>query len=108
MARVFAVDCLDAVPNRFELALLAAHRARELHKGCAPTIAAEGHSATVLALKEIAAGGIRALDIEDRLVESLRQIRPADDDDHPEFERVDEGAMLEALDTIGKEAVSHE
>ena len=58
MARVFAVDCLEAVPNRFDLALLAAHRARELHNGALSSLPKNGHSAPVLALKEIAAGEV--------------------------------------------------
>ncbi|WP_428408385.1 DNA-directed RNA polymerase subunit omega [Hyphococcus sp.] len=108
MARVFAVDCLDAVPNRFDLTLLAARRAREVHNGAPSAIPANGHSAPVLALKEIAAGAICPRDIENRLIESLRRVRPADDDDRPEFERIDEGAMLAALNTLGEESVRHE
>ena len=41
MARVTVEDCVDKVPNRFELVLLAAHRARSIANGCAITIAGE-------------------------------------------------------------------
>lgn len=104
MARVFAVDCLEAVPNRFDLALLAAHRARELHNGALSSLPKNGHSAPVLALKEIAAGEVNPCDIKGRLIETLQRVRPDDDGDSPEFERIDENAMLRAIEAMEKEA----
>ena len=53
MARVTVEDCLEKVPNRFALTMLAAERARQLHKGGSPLIACDNKPA-VTALREIA------------------------------------------------------
>ena len=60
MARITVDDCLDKIPNRFELTLVAASRARQLHNGAEPQINTAGlrDKSTVLALREIAAGKI--------------------------------------------------
>ncbi len=64
MARVTVEDCLEKVPNRFEMTLAAAHRAREIANGSTPRLKeAKPHKPSVLALQEVAAGvtGIEAI-----------------------------------------------
>lgn len=57
MARITVEDCLENVNNRFELVMLAAKRARQLMRGSVdPTVPWENDKATVVALREIAAG----------------------------------------------------
>lgn len=56
MARVTIEDCLENVENRFELVLLATKRARQLVNGVEPLVPWENDKATVVALREIAAG----------------------------------------------------
>ena len=56
MARVTVEDCLDKIPNRFDLVVLAARRARDLTLGRAPFVERENDKATVIALREIAEG----------------------------------------------------
>ena len=56
MARVTVEDCLDHVDNRFDLVLLATKRARQLSNGVDPLLPWENDKATVVALREIAAG----------------------------------------------------
>ena len=56
MARVTVEDCVDKVPNRFELVMLAAHRAREIQAGELPTVDRDNDKNPVVALREIAAG----------------------------------------------------
>lgn len=59
MARVTVEDCLERVPNRFELILLASRRARQLlTTGEEPTVPWDNDKATVVALREIAEGNI--------------------------------------------------
>jgi DNA-directed RNA polymerase subunit omega len=60
MARMTVDDCLEKIPNRFELTLVAAYRARQLANGSEPLVTTHGHKdkPTVLALGEIAAGQI--------------------------------------------------
>ncbi len=54
MARITVEDCLDVVPNRFELVLMATKRARQIAKGVEPRIDAQHDKPTVVALREIA------------------------------------------------------
>lgn len=56
MARVTVEDCLKNVKNRFELVLVAAKRARQLMRGKQPMVELDNDKATVVALREIAAG----------------------------------------------------
>lgn len=58
MARITVEDCLNKIPNRFELVLLAAKRARQLFKGAKPLIESDNRE-VVVALREIAAGEVR-------------------------------------------------
>jgi len=60
MARITVDDCLDQIPNCFQLTLVAAYRARQLHNGSEPLINVQGlrDKPTVLALREIAAGKV--------------------------------------------------
>ncbi len=60
MARITVDDCLDQIPNRFQLTLVAAYRARQLHNGSEPLINVQGlrDKPTVLALREISAGKV--------------------------------------------------
>ena len=56
MARVTVEDCLDKIPNRFDLVVLAARRARDITLGRAPFVERENDKPTVIALREIAEG----------------------------------------------------
>ena len=59
MARITVEDCLQAVPNRFLLAMVAAKRAKQLYKGAQPLIENKSHNRKiVLALREIAANKV--------------------------------------------------
>lgn len=54
MARITVEDCLKNIPNRFEMTLAAAHRARQLASGSTPLVEDEKDKPTVMALREIA------------------------------------------------------
>ena len=54
MARVTVDDCLKRIPNRFQMTLAAAHRARQLASGATPLVEDEKDKPTVMALREIA------------------------------------------------------
>ncbi|MBL4621997.1 MAG: DNA-directed RNA polymerase subunit omega [Immundisolibacteraceae bacterium] len=56
MARITVEDCLDKVDNRFDLVLVASKRARQIASGKEPLVPVENDKATVIALREIAAG----------------------------------------------------
>ena len=58
MARITIEDCLDKIPNRFELTLAATNRARQITAGSAPLLEADRDKPTVIALREVAAGKV--------------------------------------------------
>ena len=58
MARVTVDDCLKRISNRFQLTLAATYRARQLTMGSTPMVEADRDKATVISLREIAAGKV--------------------------------------------------
>lgn len=58
MARITVDDCLDRIPNRFELTLAATYRARQLASGATPLLDSNKDKPTVIALREVAAGKV--------------------------------------------------
>ncbi|MFV1878316.1 MULTISPECIES: DNA-directed RNA polymerase subunit omega [Nioella] len=70
MARVTVEDCVDKVPNRFELVMLAAHRAREISAGSPITVDRDNDKNPVVSLREIADETQLADDLRERLIES--------------------------------------
>ena len=56
MARVTVDDCIKHIPNRFEMTLAAAYRARQLYTGSSPKLDADKDKPAVIALREIAEG----------------------------------------------------
>ena len=60
MARVTIQDCLEQIPSRFDLTMVAAKRARQLTRGAESKLPWGNHKSTVLALREIAQGMITA------------------------------------------------
>lgn len=73
MARVTVEDCVDKVPNRFELVLLAAHRARAITNGGAMTVEPDGDKNPVIALREIAERTVAADDTRESLIHSIQK-----------------------------------
>jgi DNA-directed RNA polymerase subunit omega len=70
MARVTVEDCVDKVQNRFELVMLASHRAREISAGAAITLDRDNDKNPVVALREIAEETQTADELRERLIES--------------------------------------
>ena len=82
MARVTVEDCVEKVPNRFRLVMLAAQRARELSVGSEITVDRDNDKNPVVALREIADVTIEVEDLEEELIQGLQ--RHADTDDPEE------------------------
>ncbi|MBF0625596.1 MAG: DNA-directed RNA polymerase subunit omega [Magnetococcales bacterium] len=82
MARVTVDDCIKIVPNRFELVILAARRARQLTKGAEATVPLENDKNTVLALREI---GENSVSIKDLYEDDSQDVIP----EEGELDRVD-------------------
>ena len=81
MARVTAEDCVDKVPNRFDLVLLAAQRAREISGGAELTIDRDRDKNPVVALREIAEQTVRPDLLKESVIGSLQRVLPDDDDE---------------------------
>jgi DNA-directed RNA polymerase subunit omega len=81
MARVTVEDCVDKVPNRFNLVLLAAQRAREISGGAELTIDRDRDKNPVVALREIADQTIKPKDLHESVIQSLQRVLPEDEDE---------------------------
>lgn len=73
MARVTVEDCIDKVDNRFDLVLLASHRARQVSQGAAITIDRDNDKNPVVALREIADETLSPGDLKEDLIHSLQK-----------------------------------
>ena len=83
MARVTVEDCVQKIPNRFELVLMAAQRARNLSRGEELTVARDNDKNPVVALREIAEETITVGKLEQDLLKSLSRApepEPADEE----------------------------
>ena len=102
MARVTVEDCIEKVDNRFDLVLLAAHRARMISSGSQITVDRDNDKNPVVSLREIADGTISPGDLNEDLVHSLQKYVEVDE---PEPESVPlvgaDGAKLDPEDTGG-------
>lgn len=94
MARVTVEDCVDKIPNRFDLVLLSAHRARQLSGGAEPTVDRDRDKNPVVALREIAAKSLKPEDIREDYIRALQK--------HAE---VDEPEEATAAEDVGGEDV---
>jgi DNA-directed RNA polymerase subunit omega len=83
MARVTVEDCIDKVENRFDLVLIAAHRARQISAGQAITIDRDNDKNPVVALREIAEATSQPDDLREDLIHSLQKNVEVDE---PELE----------------------
>ena len=79
MARVTVEDCIDKVENRFELVLLASHRARLVSSGSQITIERDNDKNPVVALREIADETISPGDLKEDLIHSLQKYVEVDE-----------------------------
>ena len=79
MARVTVEDCIEKVENRFDLVLLASHRARMISAGTQITVERENDKNPVVALREIAEKTISPDDLKEELVHSLQRYVEVDE-----------------------------
>jgi DNA-directed RNA polymerase subunit omega len=122
MARVTVEDCIEKVENRFELVLLASHRARMLAAGSPLTVQRDNDKNPVVALREIADGKLQPDDLKEDFIHSLQKFvevdepeadvvprlgpvgaappAQSDDDNAVEFDRMSEDDLLRGLDGL--------
>lgn len=109
MARVTVEDCVDKIPNRFELVLLAAQRARALAAGASMTVERDNDKNPVVALREIAAETMTYDKLSSEMIRSLQRHSALEDvpvaaasaiseaEDVPEDSKVSEEDYLRAV-----------
>ena len=85
MARVTVEDCIEKIENRFDLVLMAAHRARMISSGAQITVSRDNDKNPVVALREIGDGAISPDDLREDLIHSLQKYVEVDE---PEAETV--------------------
>ena len=109
MARVTVEDCIDKVENRFDLVLLASHRARMVSSGAQITIERDNDKNPVVALREIAEKTVAPEDLKEDLIHSLQKYVEVDEPE-PEVPLVGAaGAGVDADDTdVATEHMSEE
>ena len=115
MARVTVEDCIDKVENRFELVLLASHRARMISSGSPITIDRDNDKNPVVALREIADETVIPEDLKEEFIHSLQKFvevdepepetvpmiaASSDDDDSIQFDRMSEEELLKGLEGL--------
>ena len=87
MARITVEDCVLKVPNRFELVLLAAQRAREISSGVPLSVERDNDKNPVVSLREIAENTVKVEDLSQHLIQNLQKHVEKDEpeEDNPEL-----------------------
>ncbi|MGN6141983.1 MAG: DNA-directed RNA polymerase subunit omega [Mesorhizobium sp.] len=98
MARVTVEDCIDKVDNRFELVLLAGHRARQISQGAPITVGRDNDKNPVVALREIADETLSPDDLKEDLIHSLQKHVEVDEPEAPESEAIADQTAATATD----------
>ena len=80
MARVTVEDCIEKLPNRFELVMVAAQRARKIGSGAALTLDRDNDKNPVVALREIAESTVDIEDLKEEIIRGKQRIIAMDDD----------------------------
>jgi DNA-directed RNA polymerase subunit omega len=95
MPRVTVEDCVDKIPNRFDLVLLAAHRARQLSGGTDTLVDRDRDKNPVVALREIAGKALKPDELKEDFIKSLQ--RHAEVDEPESAQPVEEVATDDML-----------
>ncbi len=98
MARVTVEDCIDKVDNRFELVLLAGHRARQISQGAQITVPRDNDKNPVVALREIADETLSPDDLKEDLIHSLQKHVEVDEPE-PEAPEAADQTTASAIDS---------
>jgi DNA-directed RNA polymerase subunit omega len=99
MARVTVEDCIDKVENRFDLVLLASHRARMISSGSQITLDRDNDKNPVVALREIAEETISPGDLKEDLIHSLQKYVEVDEPEPESVPLIGSSGSVDADDT---------
>ena len=100
MARVTVEDCIDKMPNRFELVLLSAHRARMISQGAPLTVERDNDKNPVVALREIADETVAPGDLKEEYIHAMQKHVEVDEPETSEVPLIQQsGDMAVVADT---------
>jgi DNA-directed RNA polymerase subunit omega len=115
VARVTVEDCIEKIENRFDLVLMAAHRARMISSGASITVSRDNDKNPVVALREIGDGAISPEDLREDLIHSLQKYVEVDEpekyaapmietgngnDDDIAFDTMSEDELLRGIESL--------
>jgi DNA-directed RNA polymerase subunit omega len=115
VARVTVEDCIEKVENRFDLVLMAAHRARMISSGAQITVSRDNDKNPVVSLREIGDGAISPEDLHEDLIHSLQKYVEVDEpeshvapvidgakteDDSVTFDTMSEDELLRGIESL--------
>jgi len=114
VARVTVEDCIEKIENRFDLVLMAAHRARMISSGSQITVDRDNDKNPVVALREIGDGAISPEDLREDLIHSMQKyvevdepemhaaplIESGNDDDNMTFDTMSEDELLRGIESL--------
>jgi DNA-directed RNA polymerase subunit omega len=111
VARVTVEDCIEKIENRFDLVLMAAHRARMIAAGASITVARDNDKNPVVALREIGDGALSPEDLREDLIHSLQKYVEVDEpeahaaplldaDDGDSFDTISEDELLRGIENL--------
>jgi DNA-directed RNA polymerase subunit omega len=98
MARVTIEDCIDKLPNRFELVLLAAHRARLVSQGAPLTVERDRDKDPVVSLREIAAETINKDDLREEFIHAMQKHVDVDEPEQTEMPLIAQSGDMSVVD----------
>ncbi len=98
MARVTIEDCIDKLPNRFELVLLAAHRARLVSQGAPLTVERDRDKDPVVSLREIAAETINKDDLREEFIHAMQKHVEVDEPEETEVPLIAQSGDMSVVD----------
>jgi len=81
MARVTVEDCIEQIPNRFELVIMAAQRARMIREGSPLTVDRDNDKDPVVSLREIADRSVDLKVVKESLIADLQEVRPGEEEE---------------------------
>ena len=98
MARVTVEDCIDKIPNRYELLMVAAQRAKDISAGAPITVARDNDKNSVVALREIAEETVSIEELQKSLVMGLQKYVEVEEPEEEELEIMAAEKELAELD----------
>jgi DNA-directed RNA polymerase subunit omega len=81
MARVTIEDCVEKLPNRFELIMMASNRARKIGSGAEITVSRDNDKNTVVSLREIAEDHVDPAELKEDMIQSYQRVHEAEEDE---------------------------